>query len=40
MKKKDKKYSHKIDVIMYGDETIGSAERSSDVDEMRNDFID
>lgn len=28
----------KIDVILYGMETIGSAERSCDVDEMRHDF--
>jgi len=28
----------KIDVILYGMETIGSAERSCDVDEMRYDF--
>jgi hypothetical protein len=29
---------NKIDVILYGQETIGSAERSCDVDEMRNTF--
>lgn len=29
---------NKIDVIMYGQETIGSAERSCDVSEMRNTF--
>jgi len=29
---------NKIDVIMYGQETIGSAERSSDVEEMRRMF--
>jgi aspartyl/asparaginyl-tRNA synthetase len=30
---------NKIDVILYGMETIGSAERSSDVDEMRENFF-
>ena len=29
---------NKIDVILYGQETIGSAERSCDVDEMKNTF--
>jgi aspartyl/asparaginyl-tRNA synthetase len=29
---------NKIDVILYGQETIGSAERSCNVDEMRNTF--
>ena len=29
---------NKIDIILYGQETIGSAERSCDVDEMRNTF--
>ena len=29
---------NKIDVILYGQETIGSAERSCDVEEMRNNF--
>ena len=38
MKKKNDTHSHKIDVIMYGHETIGSAERSSDVEQMRNEF--
>lgn len=38
MKKKGPKYAHKIDVIMYGNETIGSAERSSNVEEMRKGF--
>lgn len=38
MKKKGSKYSHKIDVIMHGNETIGSAERSSNVDEMKKGF--
>jgi aspartyl/asparaginyl-tRNA synthetase len=38
MKKKDKDYARKIDVIMYGHETIGSAERSTDIEEMRQEF--
>ena len=38
MKRKNPEYSHKIDVIMYGKETIGSAERSSNTDEMRKEF--
>lgn len=41
MKKFEKKgssYARKIDVILYGNETIGSAERSSDVVEMRKQF--
>lgn len=38
MKKKDKNYSNKIDVILAGKETIGSAERSSNVEEMKNEF--
>lgn len=38
MKRKDKDYAHKIDVIMYGNETIGSAERSTDIEEMRREF--
>ncbi|MEI6580783.1 MAG: amino acid--tRNA ligase-related protein [bacterium] len=38
MKKKDKNYSNKIDVILYGNETIGSAERSSNPKEMREEF--
>lgn len=38
MKKKGKDYAHKIDVILYGNETIGSAERSTDTDEMKNEF--
>jgi aspartyl/asparaginyl-tRNA synthetase len=29
---------NKIDVILYGQETIGSAERSCDVEEMRHTF--
>jgi aspartyl/asparaginyl-tRNA synthetase len=38
MKKKDAKHAHKIDVIMYGNETIGSAERSMSVPEMTKGF--
>jgi aspartyl/asparaginyl-tRNA synthetase len=38
MKKKGKDYSNKIDVIMYGNETIGSAERSTNPEEMKNEF--
>ena len=38
MRKKGKDYSNKIDVILYGNETIGSAERSTDPVEMRNEF--
>lgn len=38
MRRKSKEYSEKIDVIMYGNETIGSAERSTNVDEMREEF--
>jgi aspartyl/asparaginyl-tRNA synthetase len=38
MKKKDRKYSNKIDVILYGNETIGSAERSTNKEEMREEF--
>jgi aspartyl/asparaginyl-tRNA synthetase len=29
---------NKVDVILYGQETIGSAERSCDIDEMRHNF--
>ena len=36
--KKIKKLANKCDVIMGGMETIGSAERGTDVDEMRNQF--
>ena len=36
--KKVKKLANKCDVIMGGMETIGSAERGTDVDEMRNQF--
>lgn len=38
MKSSGSDHAHKIDVIMYGHETIGSAERSSDVDQMRTSF--
>lgn len=38
MKKKGKSYAHKIDVILHGHETIGSAERSNDPKEMRSEF--
>jgi aspartyl/asparaginyl-tRNA synthetase len=38
MKKKSDTHAHKIDVIIGGNETIGSAERSSDVKEMTNEF--
>tara|TARA_R110000824_G_scaffold76640_2_gene194085 strand:- start:1661 stop:2446 length:786 start_codon:yes stop_codon:yes gene_type:complete len=34
----DKKHFSKVDVILYGMETIGSAERSCNVDEMRHNF--
>jgi aspartyl/asparaginyl-tRNA synthetase len=36
--KKNGEYANKIDVILYGNETIGSAERSSNKDEMRQQF--
>jgi len=32
------KIFNKVDIILYGQETIGSAERSSNVEEMRNNF--
>ncbi len=38
MKKKGKSHAHKIDVIMHGHETIGSAERSNDAVEMTKGF--
>lgn len=38
MKKNGKDHAHKIDVIMYGAETIGSAERSTNVEEMKEEF--
>lgn len=38
MKRKSKSHSEKIDVIMYGNETIGSAERSTNPEEMKEEF--
>lgn len=38
MKKNGDDYSHKIDVILAGNETIGSAERSNDKHEMKGEF--
>lgn len=38
MKKKGRHHSHKIDVILYGNETIGSAERSTNAEEMTHEF--
>lgn len=38
MRKNGKDHSHKIDVILSGKETIGSAERSNNVEEMENEF--
>ncbi len=38
MRKKGETHAHKIDVILHGNETIGSAERSSDVAAMREQF--
>jgi aspartyl/asparaginyl-tRNA synthetase len=38
MRKKNDTHAHKIDVIMYGNETIGSAERSTNVKEMADGF--
>lgn len=38
MKKKGDSHAHKIDVIIHGNETIGSAERSSSADEMYHEF--
>lgn len=38
MKNKDKTHAHKIDVIIEGNETIGSAERSTDPLQMRKSF--
>lgn len=38
MKQKGKDYAHKIDVIIAGNETIGSAERSSNIEEMKHEF--
>jgi hypothetical protein len=38
MKKNEDGTFNKVDVILYGQETIGSAERSCDVDEMKETF--
>jgi aspartyl/asparaginyl-tRNA synthetase len=38
MKKKGETHAHKIDVIIQGNETIGSAQRSSSVEEMTHEF--
>lgn len=38
MKEGENRVFNKVDVILYGQETIGSAERSSNVEEMRNNF--
>lgn len=38
MRKKNNTHAHKVDVIIQGNETIGSAERSSDVKEMAKQF--
>lgn len=38
MRRKNKDYSEKVDVIMYGNETVGSAERSTNPKEMREEF--
>lgn len=38
MKKNGDSHAHKIDVIMHGDETIGSAERSVDAEAMKESF--
>jgi aspartyl/asparaginyl-tRNA synthetase len=38
MKKKGADYAHKIDVIIHGNETIGSAERSNDAVAMTHEF--
>ncbi|MGH7196125.1 MAG: amino acid--tRNA ligase-related protein [Candidatus Saccharimonadales bacterium] len=38
MKKKGDSHAHKIDVIIEGNETIGSAERSSSAEEMTKEF--
>jgi hypothetical protein len=38
MKHRGEGVFNKVDVILYGQETIGSAERSSDVGEMREMF--
>jgi aspartyl/asparaginyl-tRNA synthetase len=38
MKKKGEEHAHKIDVIIHGHETIGSAERSVDAEQMKHEF--
>jgi aspartyl/asparaginyl-tRNA synthetase len=38
MKEGKNKIFNKVDVILFGQETIGSAERSCNVEEMRNNF--
>ena len=38
MRENQNRIFNKVDVILYGQETIGSAERSSNVEEMRNNF--
>jgi aspartyl/asparaginyl-tRNA synthetase len=38
MKEGENKIFNKVDVILFGQETIGSAERSCNVEEMRNNF--
>jgi len=38
MREGENRVFNKVDVILYGQETIGSAERSSNVKEMRNNF--
>jgi aspartyl/asparaginyl-tRNA synthetase len=38
MRESENRIFNKVDVILYGQETIGSAERSSNVEEMRNNF--
>ena len=38
MREGENRVFNKVDVILYGQETIGSAERSSNVEEMRNNF--
>jgi len=38
MRESKNRIFNKVDVILYGQETIGSAERSSNVEEMRNNF--
>lgn len=38
MKKKGHQHAHKIDVIIHGHETIGSAERSTSIKDMKHEF--